>query len=273
MAIITWLAARKKESCGPGGEIPRGSLGEKKTKYPAKVEMEHKASDVSCGRNHTLVLTEDGKVVSFGGDRDGCTGHGSKKGNRDPRVIQGLSDKQITQVAAGEDFSVFLDAEGVVYTCGASDYGQTGLGRGGRYVTTPTAVRGLLGVPVTKIAAGQYHCLALTASGQVFSWGFNKDGQLGHKDNFHRSSPVQIASTLEGVVVKDIFAGGGHSAVVTDSSVYLFGRGRSGQLGCADKVESIAAYRAEPQMNTFLANKNVLQVALGADHSACLVSE
>merc|ERR1712173_336196 len=100
----------------------------------------------------------------------------------------------------------------------------------------------------------------------------NKDGQLGQKDNFHRSSPSQIA-TLEDVVAKDVFAGGGHSAVVTENSVYLFGRGRSGQLGCADKVESIAAYRAIPQENTFLANKNVLQVALGADHSACLVSE
>lgn len=254
------------------GRNSTGQLGRKKTKYPAKVELEQKIKDVSCGCNHTLALTEDGKVLSWGGDRDGSTGHGTKKGNRDPRVIPELAEKTIIQIAAGEDFSVFLDAEGVVYTCGASDYGQTGHGRGARYVLTPTPIRGLLGIPITKVSAGQYHVLALSETGQVFSWGFNKDGQLGHKDNFHRSSPFEIAA-LDGTVCKDVFAGGGHSAVVTDSTVYLFGRGRSGQLGFADKVASIAAYRDVPQENTFLANKNVIQVALGADHSACLVSE
>ncbi len=38
----------------------------------------------------------------------------------------------------------------------------------------------LAGEKVTSIAAGADHSLALTAHGEVFSWGENGHGQLGH---------------------------------------------------------------------------------------------
>jgi len=247
-----------------------GQLGRPNSDYPGIVRLKEKIVQVSCGRNHTLALTDEGKVISFGGLKDGCTGHGTKKGNKTPLLIQELANKTIVQIAAGQDFSIFLDSEGVVSTCGASDFGQTGHGRGARYVTVPTPVKGLAGRKVMKIAAGQYHVLALTDSGEVYSWGFNKDGQLGHNDNFHRSQPAKL-STLENKTVKDIAAGHGHSCIITsDNTVYMFGRGRSGQLGMGDKVASVAAYRPVPEEVTFLRDMNVLQISLGADHSTAL---
>ena len=48
--------------------------------------------------------------------------------------------------------------------------------------------------------------------------------------------------------VAKVVCGGGHSGIVTENGLlFLFGRGRDGQLGRGGEVESIAAYRTEPK--------------------------
>ncbi len=44
---------------------------------------------------------------------------------------------------------------------------------------------------VIKVACGPFHNLALTANAQVFSWGVNSDGQLGHTD-MNTATPLRI---------------------------------------------------------------------------------
>ena len=49
--------------------------------------------------------------------------------------------------------------------------------------------------------------------------------------------------------IKKIECGGGHTGIITelDGELYLFGRGRDGQLGRGGGLESVAAYRTEPK--------------------------
>lgn len=65
----------------------------------------------------------------------------------------------------------------------------TGYGAGGRLgiggtdsVSTPTLIESLQHVVIKKVAvnSGGKHCLALSADGEVFSWGEGEDGKLGH---------------------------------------------------------------------------------------------
>ena len=54
-----------------------------------------------------------------------------------------------------------------------------------------------------------------------------------------------------------IACGGGHTGLITaDNELLLFGRGRDGQLGRGDELESIAAYRTEPKVVGSLAAKS-----------------
>jgi len=56
--------------------------------------------------------------------------------------------------------------------------------------------------------------------------------------------------------------------ILEDGSLFMFGRGRDGQLGRGSQLESMASYRTEPKKVEDL--KNVKEIALGDNHSIAL---
>ena len=70
-----------------------------------------------------------------------------------------------------------VTASGDVYAWGLNDYGQLGLGKAAsKNQTTPAKVEALSGIGVTQLSCGEYHTLALTAEGEVYSCGFGGSG-------------------------------------------------------------------------------------------------
>jgi alpha-tubulin suppressor-like RCC1 family protein len=49
---------------------------------------------------------------------------------------------------------------------------------------------------VKAIAAGGWHSLALTESGEVYAWGSNGHGQLGLGDTNNRLTPTEVHRTV-----------------------------------------------------------------------------
>lgn len=89
--------------------------------------------------------------------------------------------KAVTSVAAGAEHSVVATAQGEVYAWGWGRYGNLGDGeRHDRH--TPTAVLGLDGVHVAKVACGWRHSAAVSDNGRLYTFGWSKYGQLGHGD-------------------------------------------------------------------------------------------
>ena len=79
----------------------------------------------------------------------------------------------------------------------------------------------------------------------MYTWGYGNDGQLGHKAKTNLTQPTALHFEHK---VKKVVCGGGHTAVVTeDGKLFMFGRGRDGQLGRGDQLESNASYRTEPK--------------------------
>jgi alpha-tubulin suppressor-like RCC1 family protein len=80
-------------------------------------------------------------------------------------------------------------------------------------------------------------------------------------------------SALSHVNVTAVACGGAHTLCLTkDNKLFAFGRGRNGQLGRADKLESVAAYRMLPLEVEFFAKEKLIvsRMACGIDHSAVL---
>ena len=56
--------------------------------------------NVNCGIHHTLLMTSDGGLYSFGRGSEGQLGYGKEKPRQQlvPRIVEGLLDVRITQV-------------------------------------------------------------------------------------------------------------------------------------------------------------------------------
>ncbi|BFZ21760.1 hypothetical protein BsWGS_24799 [Bradybaena similaris] len=101
-----------------------------------------------------------------------------------------------------------------LWVWGDNQQGQLGLGdlvdR-----SQPTIVKFFVGRHVIKLAAGDNHCLALTANSQVYSWGCNSFGQLGHPAAVHLPTRIKF---LRGFMTWDIGAGAAHSVFLGDAA-------------------------------------------------------
>lgn len=79
----------------------------------------------------------------------------------------------IISVACGDQFSLILSQQGVVFSFGSSNkFGQLGLGNK-LTKSSPEPVSHLIeiGEKISQIACGFKHSVAKTTSGKVFSWG------------------------------------------------------------------------------------------------------
>ena len=237
-----------------------------KGRSPSKVlNISDRVIDVTAGKYFSIALTEKGEVYSWGVGREYALGHGSRDTLKHPEKISTLSS--IKQVSSGRNFAVALDSEGHVYTWGTNDYGQLGLGQNDRFKSTPEKVRFVDNI--VQVACGDFHVLALTADGEVYSWGNGTDGQLGIGTNSNQATPTLIKTLPK---IAKIECGGGHSGFITsDFKLMMCGRGIDGQLGRHGKNESVASNRNLPIEVDYFTGARVLQFAGGAQHSLALV--
>ena len=100
-----------------------------------------------------------------------------------PTKIDGLSGVRIVEVAVGVEHTLALASDGRLYAFGCNGRGSLGLGSSTLgTISQPTIVN----TPETfvKVAAGSLHSVGLTASGAVYTWGANDQGQLGTSSSF-----------------------------------------------------------------------------------------
>lgn len=125
--------------------------------------------------------------------------------------------------------ALLLTVDDCVYGVGRNKHGSLGLGHENS-VSKPAELVSLRGKQIVSIVCGYAHVLALTGKGEVYSWGYNHKGQLGHWNSERTSSPTLVA---EHMVM--IACGGWHSlALDTFGQVFACGSNHYGQLGIDD---------------------------------------
>ncbi|XP_066543467.1 alsin isoform X2 [Amia ocellicauda] len=82
----------------------------------------------------------------------------------------------------------------------------------------PLCIKSLSNKEVIRVAVGAHHSLALTAQSQVFSWGSNTSGQLGHMES--PTTVPRLAKMSEGIRVWDVSAGQQHTLLLADGDCY-----------------------------------------------------
>ena len=159
-------------------------------KEPVPLLLEAKITAMSLGPRHAAMVNTKGEVFSWGMGGDwfrggGQLGHGDRAEHKAPKKIEFFADygAKIVSVGCGDKHTVFLTDDGEVLSCGLGEYGRTGTGVSSDCLE-PSPLDSLESEDVVQIAVGFEHSLALTAKGDIFSWGRNQQGQLGHADSF-----------------------------------------------------------------------------------------
>ncbi|XP_042049073.1 ultraviolet-B receptor UVR8 isoform X2 [Salvia splendens] len=116
----------------------RGFCGALDTYIPCLSDVDFPISKVALGWNHALLLSRQGYVFMLGGDRHGVLSDPPKtpstadvRGKSEEiitRIIPGLANVKVVQIAAGAEHSAFITDNGSIMTWGWGEHGQLGLG-------------------------------------------------------------------------------------------------------------------------------------------------
>ncbi|XP_066431522.1 alsin isoform X2 [Eleutherodactylus coqui] len=105
----------------------------------------------------------------------------------------------------------------------------------------PLCVRSMDGKEVVQLAAGSHHSIALTAKSQVYSWGSNVSGQLGHLQS--PTTMPRLAKVYEDGTVWNVAAGQDYSVFLAHGKneyqpvVYYSGPGAADVGSGVDPVQ------------------------------------
>ncbi|XP_068081364.1 probable E3 ubiquitin-protein ligase HERC1 [Anabrus simplex] len=256
-------------ACGKGS-YGRLGLGDSNNQLqPKRVAIDGTVRKVSSAKGsdgHSLALTDDGKIYSWGDGDYGKLGHGNCTTQKLPRLIGGaLSGKVVKFIHAGYRHSAAITEEGELYTWGEGDHGRLGHGDyNGR--TVPTLVRDLSGVG--SVACGSAHTVAVSADGKtVWSFGSGDNGKLGHGDT-HKTPRPKVIDALQGMYIHKVAAGSQFSlALTTNGQIYTWGFGPC--LGCKSGETTCLL----PQLVEDLASVRVVDVAIGDSHVLALTHD
>ncbi|XP_038061322.1 uncharacterized protein LOC119732026 [Patiria miniata] len=227
---------------------------------------------VACGQYHSMALTRDQKVYSWGWGVHGQLGHGSVEDQLQPRHVTALDPVRVTQMACGYCHSIVLSADGQVYICGSGTFGQLGLGKVVMKRTSPTLLDGFNKERVIVVASGLFHNIAVTSGPQkVYIWGKSplelrqslqssrkrKTSRDASGDSIvvgRRRSVTVMESRPEDenqylrpyafdcgkicAPIKQVACSINHNLILTSGGqLYSFGKNDSGQLGLGHRTE------------------------------------
>jgi len=144
-------------------------------------------SMAAMGSEHYLVLTQEGRLYGWGGNRFGQVGDGTTASSYAPIFIM----DDVIYIAAGHQHSLAITSGGTLYAWGNNQFGRLGTGDT-NLRNTPTAIM----QDVNTASAGTTHSVAITNNGQLWAWGDNRSGQLGDGTTTSQHSPIMIMENM-----------------------------------------------------------------------------
>ena len=223
------LALHKDGTVSAWGANTDGQLGNGTTDSsdtPIHIEGLNNVIALSAGSSHSLALLSDGSVFSWGRNSYGQLGISTVDAQLTPTRVFGLGNVTVTAIAAGDQHSLALLSNGLIYTWGRNSDGQLGDSTDD-HRSTPVLVSGI--TSATTITTGDSHSSALLGDGTVWSWGYNNGGQLGDGSTIESPTPVKVSGLSN---ITSLISGQWHSlAQSSDGTIYAWGYNGRGQLG------------------------------------------
>lgn len=187
------------------GQLGLGHARNVKVPHLVKIAMgdsDEKAVTVGCGYYHTVIISEKGKLITWGRNDYGQLGIGSKEHKNSPQYVPLPLSSKITTTSCGCYHTLLLLSNGRVMVFGRNNKGQ--LGASSRTLPSadlplPIPSNALSNDDVVCIAAGFYSSYILT--GRATSSGEQNEGNDSHaKDNLEQNSVANSEALFESLM-------------------------------------------------------------------------
>lgn len=197
------VALKQNETVWSFGKNDLGQLGSGDNvnkNEPVPVKYANSTDDlknikqISSGYSHSVALSNDGKVYTWGANTAGQLGNGTKANTNFAVEVLGLTN--IVKVEACENITIALDKDGSIWVWGEgysilpmkliSSHKMIDVSRK-MFLSTEGLIYHISDLEnrvnnlsrIAKISSGKDHYLALTDNGYVYSWGNNNQyGEL-----------------------------------------------------------------------------------------------
>merc|ERR1712228_59803 len=225
------------------------------------------------GRQHSLMLTEGGNLWTFGNNAQGQCAQGNEWNIKRPTIVKKkyFANERLLDISAGLQNSAVICLNGFVYLFGWNNGGQCGVSPNQYFnVRIPQILKteSKKNVIAKYIDCGWFHCLCISTTKQLYTWGNNEGYQLGIGSNEkYKFTP----SLLPLKNVTDIAGGYWHSLCVTEDvngigTAWSWGGGANGSLGHGNESN-----QSEPNQIK-LKNVSFIKCFAGKSHSALIDS-
>ncbi|VEU81099.1 RCC1 domain-containing protein [Haploplasma axanthum] len=201
------------------------------------------------GSNFGVILTNQGRVFTWGKNTSGELGIGSTRDTYVTDITARFELEEsdyIIDVSVGSFHVLALSNLGNIYVWGSNSYGNLGDG-------TTTSSKIPLNISsqfnlnsdtrIISIYTGLGSSAALTSDHQLWVWGRNDSGQLGIGTTNNQLTPMNITDSIQlnnDEYINQVSLGWNHSGLVTSQSrVWMWGDNSSGQLGNETKLDSL----------------------------------
>uniref|UniRef100_UPI0012932418 protein RCC2 n=1 Tax=Lonchura striata TaxID=40157 RepID=UPI0012932418 len=206
---------------------------------------------------HSLLITAEGRLWSWGRNEKGQLGHGDTKRVEAPRPIEALGGEAIVAAACGRNHTLALTGAGAVFPFSRFFWSP--------FPGFPDPIPGFSqilynGQPISKLGCGAEFSMVMDCKGNLYSFGCPEYGQLGHNSDgkfiaraqrieydcelLPRRVALFVERTKDGqvlpvpnVVVRDVACGANHTSVIVaaDESTISWGPSPTfGELGYGD---------------------------------------
>eukprot|EP01130_Rhizamoeba_saxonica_P005107 TRINITY_DN204_c0_g1_i3.p1 TRINITY_DN204_c0_g1~~TRINITY_DN204_c0_g1_i3.p1 ORF type:complete len:294 (-),score=48.71 TRINITY_DN204_c0_g1_i3:374-1255(-) len=219
--------------------------------YPLLLTDELGLHHVSAGHYHS-VANNNTEVYEWGN-----ANFQDEVAATDGEHVISVSDVMCS--AGGRNHSMVVTYGGSVYSWGKGNQYQLGHG-GVSSLEVPQVIERLSNVNIEAIDCGWGHSIALADTGELYVWGWGKDGQLG----LGNDDTVTVPTVLDNIEckVKGAVAGNDTTFIIDENdNAYSFGDGSQGVLGLRANESS---YR--PTLIPYFQENNIKIAAITAGY-------
>ncbi|KAB0794726.1 hypothetical protein PPYR_11565 [Photinus pyralis] len=193
------------------------------------VELSRNISKIAFGNKLAIALDSSGSIFNL--------------------PLQLEFNRRIIDMATGCEHCLLLDESGRVYSFGRGSRGQLGHGSLADE-DEPKLIDALDGIKIKKIAAGGWHSCAVSVDGDLYSWGWNGNGQLGIYNDEKIALAVMACPHIINfdddiqLNVVDVACGRRHTVVFL-SNRKLYGAGWNKYCQLTDVIRKENVYKME----------------------------